>query len=260
MGGIRDALVGLGRAARVRARAVLSHASPRRLVRVPRRVCSGHGRQLRARIRVCIELASKGINVVVTGRSSGKLEALCRRAQDEFHVKCVVVVQDVQKKPDWDRVVEQLKGLDISVLVNNVGGGNVEGVVKPLHEYTLEEHDFIQQLNWGAAFGWTYRLLPIMHRRQKGRVLMISSLTCYACYSGIYSANKLALYGLTRTINNEYLPAIRAETIHVGLVSTPAVALTSTDQLGVVVSSEYCARQTLASFGFREEYVPTLIC
>merc|ERR1711991_847736 len=222
MGGIRDALVGLGRAARVRARAVLSHASPRRLVRVPRRVCSGHGRQLRARIRVCIELASKGINVVVTGRSSGKLEALCRRAQDEFHVKCVVVVQDVQKKPDWDRV--------------------------------------IQQLNWGAAFGWTYRLLPIMHRRQKGRVLMISSLTSYACYSGIYSANKLALYGLTRTINNEYLPAIRAETIHVGLVSTPAVALTSTDQLGVVVSSEYCARQTLASFGFREEYVPTLIC
>ena len=155
--------------------------------------------------------------------------------------------------------MEQLKGLDISVLVNNVGGGSVEGVVKPLHEYTLEEHDFIQQLNWGAAFGWTYRLLPIMHRRQKGRVLMISSLTSYACYSGIYSANKLALYGLTRTINNEYLPAIRAETIHVGLVSTPAVALTSTDQLGVVVSSEYCARQTLASFGFREEYVPTLM-
>jgi short-subunit dehydrogenase len=34
-----------------------------------------------------------------------------------------VIVQDVLADPKWENIAEQIKGMDISVLVNNVGGG-----------------------------------------------------------------------------------------------------------------------------------------
>ena len=72
---------------------------------------------------VALELGSRGLNVVVHGRSKDKLQALCRELQEQHHVQCKVIIQDVLD-PKWDTIPSQLEGLDISTLVSNVGGGS----------------------------------------------------------------------------------------------------------------------------------------
>lgn len=72
---------------------------------------------------VALELAKRGLHVVVHGRSKEKLETLCTEIRSKHKTQCKVIVQDVLVDPKWDVVAEQIKGLNISVLVNNVGGG-----------------------------------------------------------------------------------------------------------------------------------------
>ena len=65
--------------------------------------------------------------------------------------------------------------------------------------------------------------------------------------------------GLTISVNNEYQSRnIRSETLFVGQVSTPALANVETDSFGYRISAKFFVTQSLASFGFRESYAPTL--
>ena len=73
---------------------------------------------------VAFELASRGLHVVVHGRSKDKLESLCSELKNMHGVQCRVIVQDVVSDPKWQTIPDQIKDLDISVLVNNVGGGS----------------------------------------------------------------------------------------------------------------------------------------
>lgn len=48
---------------------------------------------------------------------------ICADIRLNHRVLCRVIVQDVLADPKWENIAEQIKGMDISVLVNNVGGG-----------------------------------------------------------------------------------------------------------------------------------------
>ncbi len=206
---------------------------------------------------VALELASRGLNVVVTGRIADKLETLCKAMRKEHKVQCRVLVQDAVTAPEWPRVAEELQGLNVSVLVNNVGGGTISGQFKLLHEHTLSYHQQVLDFNWGSAFAWTHLLLPGMLTRGGGRIIMCSSLAHLAGFKeSVYGAAKSAMHGLTHTINNEY-DSIRAETWLIGLVSTPALSDTQPDGL-YIVSSKSFAASAVRLFGFYEIYAPAI--
>lgn len=206
-----------------------------------------------------LQLAAEGLHVVVTGRSAGKLESLCEEIRQRYSVKCVVLVQDVGK-PEWKEAQSRLEGMNISVLVNNVGGGSLDGMtLSYFHTFVREKHEEIMKLNWGSGFGWCYMLLPQMTVLGRGRIYFVSShSTRWGYFMGTYPAFKSALETLGRIINNEYGDfGIRAETLLMGPVSTPAFN-TPADAFGGTVSSEYFVQSALRSFGFYEEYAPTL--
>lgn len=231
-----------------------------------------------------VQLAREGLNLVVTGRSEDKLRALC----EEVPTKCLVVVQDVGKAEEmqvdeedesdekprkkrtkivqkWWWESEELKstlaGINVSVLVNNVGGGAPDGLLVPLHESSLSRLQYIMRFNWETTLAWTHLVLPKMVARRRGRILMLSSLARnYGFMEGTYSPAKHAMEGLTRLINNEYSSnyGIRCETLFVGIVSTPALDNIGTDLFGKSVSADYFVQSALRSFGFYEAYAPTL--
>jgi 17beta-estradiol 17-dehydrogenase / very-long-chain 3-oxoacyl-CoA reductase len=198
------------------------------------------------------------LNVIIHGRSASKLEGLSKEITERFPtVQVKIIVQDVMDNPNWDQMAESIQGLDISVLVNNVGGGSLDGGFNKMHERSMTYHQQLHNLNFGAAIGWTSLVLPKMVEKQKGRILSSSSLAYLFGYGGsVYGADKGAINSFTLNLNNEYIEhGIRAESLIIGLVSTPAVP-TPPDFFGYVLSSDLIAENALNLFGWKEIYAP----
>jgi len=208
-----------------------------------------------------LELARRGLNVILTARTKSKLDEVAKEINTLFpSIQVKILVQDVIADPEWNRVASEIAGLNISVLVNNVGGGNLDGTLKKLHEYPASHHDRVHQLNFQSTKGWTLLLLPRMYERRKGRILSCSSMAWIFGYKeSVYGADKGAVQSLTYTINNEYSDdGIRAEALVIGVTSTPALGSLPEDWMGFVTSSDSIATSSLDQFGWFEVYSPTL--
>jgi short-subunit dehydrogenase len=80
------------------------------------------------------------------------------------------IVQDVVNDPTWSEVEQQLQGINVSVLVNNVGGGTVgAGGSSAFHLKNMDDHRRVFDFNFVSALGYTSLLLPAMVERGKGR-------------------------------------------------------------------------------------------
>jgi len=210
-----------------------------------------------------LELAERGLNIVLHARTRGKLEAVAQEIKSLYPSTQVrIVVQDAVEAPNWDTMPALIADLNITVLINNIGGGQVgnEDAFKKMHELPWEYHDKVERFNWGAARGWTLLTLPKMVAAKRGRIIFCSSGAYLHGYQmSMYGASKGAMHSLTYLINNEYyLLGIRAEAIVIGLVSTPAVGMIEPDWLGYTVTAEHLATKALDQFGWKEVYAPSL--
>ncbi|KAL6719692.1 hypothetical protein ACLMJK_001613 [Lecanora helva] len=106
------------------------------------------------------ELAANSFNVVIHGRNSAKLEN-CRSqlAKDYPALSFRVVVADASTSSNGEiqDIVDSLSNLNLTVLVNNVGGGSI---CKPLNEHTPQEVDALMDLNARFPIQLTRALLP----------------------------------------------------------------------------------------------------
>ncbi len=82
-----------------------------------------------------LEFARRGFNIVLVSRSREKLESVARQiASINAKAETRLIVADFCKSYEadfYERIDSQLKDLDISILVNNVGlghGGNFEEI------------------------------------------------------------------------------------------------------------------------------------
>ena len=93
------------------------------------------------------ELATKGFNVVLHGRNPEKLERTRIRLKEEHRnvqFQTAVLNASSATNQQIDEVVASLDGVNLTVLVNNVGGG---AKIQPLEENTAEELDFLINVN-----------------------------------------------------------------------------------------------------------------
>jgi short-subunit dehydrogenase len=157
---------------------------------------------------------------------------------------------------DWGKVSKALRVEDrpVSVLINNVGG--ITEPFMPFIEYSLEDHDRCSRLNIAPVLALTRLCLPHMLKRGAGRVLNVSSLSCYAPYLlSCYASDKAKLNALTESIAMELGGTGVAVNCAVsGLVSTPATRHISRFD---APSAERWAHDALAMFGAANTvYVP----
>jgi len=149
------------------------------------------------------ELASQGLDVVLISRSQDKLNAVAKEIESQFNIKTKTIAADFTKLDIYDNIRIQLEGLDIAVLVNNVGMS---------YEYPsfYQEIDFqtverLVTVNCQSVAMMTKIVLPGMIAKEKGAIINISSA------SASKPTPMLTLYSGTKAFVDFFSRALQAE-------------------------------------------------
>lgn len=157
-----------------------------------------------------LELASKGLNLILVGRNPLKLEATSKEIRDHGHnVEVKFVVLDMQKVGGVEmvkRIEEAIEGLDIGLVVN--GAGLAYPYARFFHEVDLELMDAIVRVNVEGPTWITKAVIPTMIKKKKGAIVNIGSGSTIVLPSyplvALYAASKAYLAMFSRCISLEY--------------------------------------------------------
>ncbi|XP_076335991.1 very-long-chain 3-oxoacyl-CoA reductase-like isoform X2 [Tachypleus tridentatus] len=148
------------------------------------------------------ELASKGFDIVLISRSLDKLKTVAEEIEKMYVVKVKVISVDFTGTSDiYHNIRRELEGLEIGVLVNNVGMSyqyteyfnlipDGEEVVKKLININVMACTMMMKI-----------VLPQMEERKKGVVINLSSLSAMTPVPllSVYAASKSVLPGFVST-------------------------------------------------------------
>jgi len=139
-----------------------------------------------------MELARRGLNIILVARSKERLSQVAKEIQETFQVKTEIIVMDFTDSSAVKKVAKELDKLnvDIGILVNNVGMMGPHFI--PFLE--LEEttaRDMIT-VNCMSATLMTHHILPKMLAKNKGAIINIVSSTSFYVmpFFSEYSATK----------------------------------------------------------------------
>ncbi|XP_077373221.1 very-long-chain 3-oxoacyl-CoA reductase-A [Festucalex cinctus] len=158
------------------------------------------------------ELARRGFAMVLISRSQHKLDDVARSLEDQFGVETKTIAVDFGKTNIYPSIKAGLSGLEIGVLVNNVG------VSYPYPEYYLHIPDldnFITNMinvNMTSVCQMTRLVLPGMADRSKGVILNISSA------SGMYPVPLLTIYSATKAFVDFFSRGLQEEYRRQGII------------------------------------------
>ncbi|KAM6035999.1 17-beta-hydroxysteroid dehydrogenase type 3 isoform 3-T3 [Theristicus caerulescens] len=150
------------------------------------------------------ELAKRGLNIVMISRTLEKLQKVASEVEQATGQKVKVIQADFTNNSVYENIEKSLQGLDIGVLVNNVGM-----LHNPLPCRFLNGPDIDENLincNVISVAKMTKIILKQMEPRQKGLILNLSSgLGTFPCplYT-MYSASKAFISTFSKALQAEY--------------------------------------------------------
>lgn len=170
---------------------------------------------------IVVELAKKGIQVVLNYRHSEKQAIKAKQELLEHGYEIEIYQADVAKKEEVQRLVAYTKEKwgEVDILVNNAG-------IDKWQLFTdMTDEDWNEMLanNLTSAFYMTKEVVPDMIRKKKGCIINISSIlgiTGASCEVA-YSVSKAGMDGLTKALAKELAPSnIRVNSIAPGAIDT----------------------------------------
>ncbi|VFQ91861.1 unnamed protein product [Cuscuta campestris] len=154
-------------------------------------------------------LAEKGLNLVLVGRNPEKLRGVSDWIRAEFgrtQIQTVVVDFAGDLDDGVQRIRAAIEGLDVGVLINNVG------VCYPYPKFFHEVDEKLMaeliRVNVEGTTKVTHAVLPGMLRRKTGAVVNIGSgialIYPSAPLHAVYAATKEYINQFTKSLNVEY--------------------------------------------------------
>lgn len=141
--------------------------------------------------------ASKGYDLILVARRKQKLDTL-KKHLDQLDVQVVIKALDLTNLDNCSILFEQIKSLDVSMLINNAGFGNVGFFSKTDLSKEMQMIDLnIKSLH--------YLTKLYLNNFNKGDIVNISSLAAFlpTPLHATYSATKSYVYYFSRAINYE---------------------------------------------------------
>lgn len=150
------------------------------------------------------ELAKQGFKLVLISRTQEKLEILAGELKEAYGTESKIITMDFIGGADiYDGLEQKLAGLDIGILINNVGVSHY-----PEFFTHMKQEDVWKMMNVNvlSVAMMTHILLPEMAARGRGLIINVASA------AGLYPTPLLSMYSgtkvfvdyLSRCLNDEY--------------------------------------------------------
>uniref|UniRef100_A0A8D0CSC1 Hydroxysteroid (20-beta) dehydrogenase 2 n=1 Tax=Sander lucioperca TaxID=283035 RepID=A0A8D0CSC1_SANLU len=160
------------------------------------------------------ELARRGLDVVLVSRSDDKLQIIAKEIEDQYGRKTRTIQVDfTDGQSIYPAIAEELQGLEIGILVNNVGMAYSDHFA-----YFLEIPDAEQKItqvvncNMLSVPQMTRLVLPGMVERGTGLIINISS------EAGVRPQPLLSLYSATKIFVTYFSQCLHAEYKSKGII------------------------------------------
>ncbi|TRY86524.1 hypothetical protein DNTS_010144 [Danionella cerebrum] len=154
-----------------------------------------------------LQLSKQGMGVIIISRNREKLDSAARKIELMTGGKVKVIVADFTKDDIYTDIKTVVEGLDIGMLVNNVGILPSQIPCKLLETSDLEERIFdIINCNVKAMVKMCRIVLPGMQQRGRGVILNVSSgIAKIPCpiYT-LYAASKVFVERFSQALQAEY--------------------------------------------------------
>jgi len=174
----------------------------------------------------CEEFAKDGFNLILISRTLQKLNKVAEELKKQYpHVQTKVIQADFVKSAEpgfFDNIMQQLQGLDISVLINNVG----TDYSSPFADFPEEKLREILMLNVLPQAFLTRKLLnQLINRPKRSAIINLSSGLGMKPFPYVapYSATKVYNDFLSRALAAEN-PNVDITCLRPGFVATPLAA------------------------------------
>lgn len=141
--------------------------------------------------------ASKGYDLVISARRSGRLLQVKKSLENAYPVTCEIVTADVSRQEDCLRLYEHIKGRRIHVFINNAGFGECGKFLDTDFEKELS----MIHVNVRAVYIFTKLMVQKFHKQGYGYLLNVASsagLFPAGPYMAAYYASKAYVASLTR--------------------------------------------------------------
>lgn len=167
------------------------------------------------------KFAAGGYNVILTGRSEGKLKPVFQACK-ALGAEVYTLVFDVRDRQEAEQLLEKMpaKWQDIDVLINNAG--LALGLDKE-YEGSVDDWDTMIDTNIKGLLNMTRLVVPGMVARNRGHVINVGSVAGDAAYANgnVYCATKAAVKALTDGLRIDVShSAVRVTNLKPGLVET----------------------------------------
>ena len=205
-----------------------------------------------------IELARRGMNLVLVARQADLLENLADRLHSEHGVESRCVVLDLAEPDFAETIGNAVAGLDLGILIYNAA-------CVPVGRFVEIEEDALEQVirvNVRGPLLLARALLPAMCEQERGAVVFVSSL------AGLQGAPRVAAYSASKAFNIVLAEALwgelREQGIDVsvccaGAMPTPGYLASTDRESPGMLSPDDAASRTLDALGKGPRIVPGFI-
>ena len=201
----------------------------------------------------CQELAARGFHVILHGRNQQKLDRRASELSKEFpRLQTQIFLADASKPVvSFDALLETIKNIHLTVLVNNVGGNNnLPRQFMNLQEQSLSDIEATLNLNAGFTTKITRTLLPTLMNNEPSLILNIGSLAALGVPRvSVYSGTKGFLVSHSESLQTELVAQGRDVTVHAVYVGPVQSGGYTPDASLFVPTPRGMAQATLATAG-----------